>query len=73
MTKNGSILDEHICCVGAGFVWTPTSAVSAPKCPEIQVTVVDCDPERIAAWNTDTLPNNELVFPHFFDVPHVNY
>jgi len=31
-------------------------AVIAQKCPEIRVTVVDINPDRIAAWQTDELP-----------------
>jgi len=31
-------------------------AVIALKCPNITVTVVDINPERIAAWNSDLLP-----------------
>ena len=31
-------------------------AVIAQKCPEIKVTVVDINPERIAAWQSDCLP-----------------
>ena len=34
----------------------PTMAVIALKCPNITVTVVDINPERIAAWNSDLLP-----------------
>ena len=48
-----------ICCIGAGYVGGPTMAVIAQKCPEIQVTVVDLNEERIAAWNdknTDNIP-----------------
>ena len=40
-----------ICCIGAGYVGGPTMAVIAQKCPHIQVTVVDLNAERIAAWN----------------------
>ncbi len=40
-----------ICCIGAGYVGGPTMAVIAQKCPHIQVTVVDLNVERIAAWN----------------------
>ncbi|MGL2994173.1 UDP-glucose 6-dehydrogenase [Flavobacterium sp. TSSA_36] len=40
-----------ICCIGAGYVGGPTMAVIAQKCPQIQVTVVDLNQERIAAWN----------------------
>ncbi|KAJ1847907.1 hypothetical protein LPJ73_004126 [Coemansia sp. RSA 2703] len=46
----------NICCIGAGYVGGPTCAVIAAKCPEIRVTVVDSDPDRISAWNSDTLP-----------------
>jgi UDPglucose 6-dehydrogenase len=45
-----------ICCIGAGFVGGPTMAVIALKAPDIQVTVVDMDAARIAAWNSDRLP-----------------
>ena len=44
-----------ICCIGAGYVGGPTMAVIAQKCPEIEVTVVDLNQERIDAWNGDDL------------------
>jgi UDPglucose 6-dehydrogenase len=47
---------SRICCIGAGYVGGPTMAVIALKCPNITVTVVDINPERIAAWNSDLLP-----------------
>jgi len=47
---------QNICCIGAGYVGGPTMAVIAQKCPHIHVTVVDINPERIAAWETDELP-----------------
>ena len=50
----------QICCIGAGYVGGPTMAMIAAKCPDIGVTVVDVNPERIAAWNSDTLPVYEL-------------
>jgi len=40
-----------ICCIGAGYVGGPTMAVIADRCPATQVTVVDLNAERIAAWN----------------------
>lgn len=40
-----------ICCIGAGYVGGPTMAIIAQKCPHIQVTVVDLNETRIAAWN----------------------
>jgi len=45
-----------ICCIGAGYVGGPTMAVFAHKCPHIKIIVVDSNPEKIAAWNTDELP-----------------
>ncbi len=45
-----------ICCIGAGYVGGPTMAMIALKAPQIQVTVVDLNATRIAAWNSDTLP-----------------
>ncbi len=48
-----------ICCIGAGYVGGPTMAMIAHQCPDIQVTVVDVNAERIAAWNSDRLPIHE--------------
>ncbi|WOO42905.1 UDP-glucose 6-dehydrogenase [Rubellicoccus peritrichatus] len=45
-----------ICCIGAGYVGGPTMAMIAHKCDDIQVTVVDINEKRIAAWNSDELP-----------------
>jgi UDPglucose 6-dehydrogenase len=44
-----------ICCIGAGYVGGPTMAVIADRCPGIQVTVLDLNAERIAAWNDPDL------------------
>ena len=41
--------------MGAGYVGGPTMAVIADRCPEIQVTVVDLNAERIASWNNPEL------------------
>ena len=46
----------NICCIGAGYVGGPTMAMIAWKAPGIQVRVVDMNANRIAAWNSDTLP-----------------
>lgn len=40
-----------ICCIGAGFVGGPTMAVIALKCPEIKITVVDINKDKIDSWN----------------------
>lgn len=42
---------RSICCIGAGYVGGPTMAVIADRCPELQVTVVDLNEQRIADWN----------------------
>jgi UDPglucose 6-dehydrogenase len=42
---------KNICCIGAGYVGGPTMAVIAKQCPEIKVTVVDLNEQRIALWN----------------------
>ncbi|KAI8054442.1 UDP-glucose/GDP-mannose dehydrogenase [Syncephalis plumigaleata] len=42
----------RVCCIGAGYVGGPTCTVIAKKCPDIKVTIVDVNPERIAAWNS---------------------
>lgn len=46
---------KNICCIGAGYVGGPTMAVLALKNPEIKITVVDSNKERIAAWNEKDL------------------
>ena len=47
---------KNILCIGAGYVGGPTMAMIASKCPDLRVTAVDTNPERIAAWNSDHLP-----------------
>jgi len=44
---------KRICCIGAGYVGGPTCSVIALKCPHIIVTIVDLNPARIAAWNSE--------------------
>ena len=45
-----------ICRIGAGYVGGPTMAMIARQCPDITVSVVDLNRERIDAWNSDDLP-----------------
>lgn len=52
-----------ICCIGAGYVGGPTMAVIAQKCPHIQVTVVDLNVDRIAAWNDKNFDNIPIYEP----------
>jgi UDPglucose 6-dehydrogenase len=57
-----------ICCIGAGYVGGPTMAVIAQKCPHIQVTVVDLNQERIAAWNDADVNNIPIYEPGLAEV-----
>lgn len=52
-----------ICCIGAGYVGGPTMSIIAQKCPHIQVTVVDLNAERIAAWNDADVNNIPIYEP----------
>jgi UDPglucose 6-dehydrogenase len=54
---------NKICCIGAGYVGGPTMAVIAQKNPHIEVTVVDINEARIAAWNDDNLDNLPVYEP----------
>lgn len=45
-----------ICCIGAGYVGGPTCSVIAYKCPDVKVTICDLNKERIAQWNSQSLP-----------------
>ncbi|SFF60084.1 UDPglucose 6-dehydrogenase [Salegentibacter agarivorans] len=59
---------KNICCIGAGYVGGPTMAVIAQKCPEINVTVVDINEERIKAWNDEDVENIPIYEPGLSNV-----
>src|SRR5690554_4511151 len=59
---------KHIACIGAGYVGGPTMAVIAQKCPDIKVTVVDMNEQRIAAWNDPNLDNLPIYEPGLAEV-----
>ena len=61
--KSISKIIKKICCIGAGYVGGPTMAVVAKYCPEIRVTVVDINKERIDAWNSEELTNLPIFEP----------
>jgi len=63
---------NKICCIGAGYVGGPTMAVIALKCPEIEVTVVDSNFERIKAWNHPNLSNLPIYEPGLAEVIDVS-
>ena len=53
----------NICCIGAGYVGGPTMSVIASQCPEIKVTVVDINQDRINSWNDSNLDNLPIYEP----------
>ncbi len=44
---------KNICCIGAGYVGGPTMAVFADKCPHLNISVVDKNPQRVRDWNSN--------------------
>lgn len=48
--------NKTILCIGAGYVGGPTMAMIALKNPEYKVIVLDINPKRINAWNSENLP-----------------
>ena len=63
MTISDDYEIKKICCLGAGYVGGPTMAVIADKCPNLNVTVVDINQERInpVSYTHLTLPTILLV------------
>lgn len=59
---------KNICCIGAGYVGGPTMSVIAQKNPNIKITVVDLNTERIAAWNDTNLDNLPIFEPGLSEV-----
>ena len=59
---------KNICCIGAGYVGGPTMAVIAQKNPSINVTVVDINEKRIAAWNSNNFDELPIYEPGLSDV-----
>ena len=58
----------NICCIGAGYVGGPTMAVIALKCPNIKVTVVDLNDDRIARWNDPNTANIPIYEPGLSEI-----
>jgi UDPglucose 6-dehydrogenase len=59
---------SKICCIGAGYVGGPTMAVIAKMNPNIQVTIVDINEDRIAAWNDEDLSNLPIYEPGLAEI-----
>jgi UDPglucose 6-dehydrogenase len=64
--KNKNI--TSICCIGAGYVGGPTMSVIAQKNPDIKVTVVDLNAQRIADWNDDDFDKLPIYEPGLDEV-----
>lgn len=59
---------KKIVCIGAGYVGGPTMSVIAQKNPNIEVTVVDLNAERIAAWNSLVVSELPIYEPGLSDI-----
>ena len=59
---------NSICCLGAGYVGGPTMSVIAQKNPDIKVTVVDLNAQRIADWNDSDLTKLPIYEPGLGEV-----
>lgn len=59
---------KSICCIGAGYVGGPTMSVLAQQNPDIKITVVDLNEERIAAWNDTNLNSLPIYEPGLKEV-----
>jgi len=59
---------KKICCIGAGYVGGPTMSVIAQQCPDLQITLVDMNAERIAAWNDENLDHLPIYEPGLADI-----
>ena len=57
-----------ICCIGAGYVVGPNMSVIAQKNPDVKVTVVDLNAQRIADWNDADLDQLPIYEPGLDEV-----
>ncbi|MCF7568653.1 nucleotide sugar dehydrogenase [Sabulilitoribacter arenilitoris] len=59
---------KNICCIGAGYVGGPTMAVIAKNNPHINITIVDINADRIAAWNDSDLSKLPIFEPGLSEI-----
>src|SRR5690554_343234 len=59
---------KNICCIGAGYVGGPTMSVLAQQNPDIKITVVDINEDRIASWNDTNLDGLPIYEPGLKEV-----
>ena len=69
MTRDFKI--KNICCIGAGYVGGPTMSVIAKNCPNIQVSVVDINENRIALWNDKDLSKLPIYEPGLKEIVEI--
>lgn len=56
-------MKKNLITGGAGYVGSPTMSVIAQKNPDIKVTVVDLNAQRIADWNDADLEKLPIYEP----------
>ena len=61
-----------ICVIGAGYVGGPTMTVIANNCPEIYVTLLDTDEEKVSNWNSSDLKNLPVFEPGLSELVQKN-
>ncbi|MEP5341482.1 MAG: nucleotide sugar dehydrogenase [Algibacter sp.] len=66
------MLIKNICCIGAGYVGGPTMAVIAKNNPNINITIVDINADRIAAWNDSDLSKLPIFEPGLSEIVKAN-
>ena len=54
---------NRVCCIGAGYVGGPTMAVIAHECPDLKISVIDKNIEKIKSWNSPDLDNLPVYEP----------
>lgn len=59
---------KNITCIGAGYVGGPTMAVIAKNNPNILITVVDNNVDRIAQWNSEDTTNLPVYEPGLAEI-----
>lgn len=59
---------SKIACIGAGYVGGPTMSVIAYKNPDIEITVVDVNADRINAWNSSDFDKLPIFEPGLNDI-----
>ena len=68
MTNRSKKEIKKICCLGAGYVGGPTMSVIADKCPDLNITVLDVNQERINQWNNTDLGKLPVYEPGLSDI-----